>query len=265
MLFSLTACSKNYSEDSFEEFLKEFELLDIYNGGICTSVTDAVKYPNPWTIDIERVFVISDETIRSMSTCGLFVTLIEDPSDQTWKPWCSYCSTDIPGVTIFNNRLKANKVAIELFERDDYYPVLASKYLTVLKFKEVHQDGSIINMPLNISYLEMLLASDMCISTLREKEQIQLLAMALERTKYTDVLKHITYHIMIAIMDLYNYAPFVEDIKPRLFETTFGYSLLNLQDDEPYNFTLSMPQADIIKEYATQFLNEQKLLHYEIN
>ena len=269
LAFALNTCSNNVLENSDfsdREFLKEWDLTSYLN--VCTPVTDALQYPEPWNVDVERTFVIPDETIRSMSTCGLLVTLLEDPSIHAKKPWCTYCSSWYnSGVTIFNNELQTNKVAVELFERNDCFPVLASEYLTNLTLVLEEIAPGIYKCPekgiCNMAYFEMLLASDMNISALSEKEEIQLMAMALERTKHAkDIIT--TCHILIAIMKSYQYAPFVKDIEPRLTETTNGYTMSTPYDSIQY-IGLGAPHINLILEYAKQFLNEQKNKHYEIN
>ena len=234
----LSACSANKDKPEcfdleyidFNESLAEW---GISFQNVCRCVTDAVKYPEPKTSD----FVIPYETIPSMSTCGLLVSLLEEPSIIALSPWITITSDHFDiSVTFFNNSLRGNKMAVEFFNRSDFYSVLASKYLSVIKVKGFSFDAPMVNKKY-ISYIELLLSCDMSISALSEKEKIQLMAMALERIKYAAGLEfenNNTYYIMIAIMKSYKYIPFME-------------------------IDASNYHRDIIIEYANQFLYEQKL------
>ena len=242
-----TACAKDAPDSgSFDDFMEEWG-LSVYSLNVCTSVQDAVKYPEPWTAEVAATFVIPDETVHSMSTCGLLETLLEHPTNRMLGPWCTICSSlSYPGVTNFNQVLQGNKVAIELFKRSDCASVLASKYLDFIKNKK--------EISGQIKYFEMLLSSDMCMGTLSETEKIQLIAMALERTKYDEERVNETCHIMIAIMQSCDYAPFCEEVSPKLQETTFGYTL----SEDAYS-NLVGSYTDLIIRYAKQFLNDLKL------
>ena len=227
---------------------------------VCKSVKDAVKYPEPWNNDIEQTFVIPDETIRSMSTCGLLETMLNYsflfPLLKTWGPSEAYILSF--NVTMFNNDLREYKAAVEFFNRDNFFPVLVSKYLPVINandfviFNETRDDYVFVN------HIEMLLSSDMCMSLTNEREKNQLMAMALERIKYTEN-NYSAYatpcHIMIAIMKSSRYEPFMQDIEPRLIESTYGYAMR----EPDGNYLDGHHYRDIIMEYANQFLNEQKL------
>ena len=231
----LSACSTNEGEPEcfdpeyidFDESLAEW---GISFQNVCRCVTDAVKYPEPWTIDVERNFVISDKTIRSMSTCGLLETWAKSPKSPSSDIYILFSEDNI---AYRNNMILWNKMTVEFFDRSDFYPVLISNYLSVIKVSE-YDGHAIVVHPY---YIELLLSSDMCISALSEKENIQLMAMALERTKYTVGYDKINpCFIMIAIMKSCKYTPFTEI------------------DPIYYNDNIS-----IIIEYANQFLNEQKL------
>ena len=232
-----TACfqdSQNES-DSFELFLDKWRLRNLSNEEKCTSVSDKVKYPDPFTEEISKTFEIPNETINMMSTCGLLETLLDCPPRRMLGPWCSTCSNIYyPGVSNFNKSLLQIKEAIELFKREDCFSVLASKYLAIIKEKKEHNG--------QIAYFEMVLASDMCMLKLDLNEKIQLMAMAFEKVKNKSPNIHVseTYHIMIAIMRVCNYSPFMNEVNANLVETAFGY---NLND------------YDILK-YAKNFLNE---------
>ena len=246
MLLSLASCSK---DASFESFLEEWDMLKPYTISVCPSVTDAFTYPEPWTVEeSEKFAMLPIETFRSMSTCGLLETLLEHPSYRLHGPWCPVCSNlSAPGVYNFNYGLSSNKIAVEMFGRDDCFPVLSSKYLSIIKNKKNNSQTD---------YLEMLLASDLCMESFSEKEKVLLMAMALERKFDKNLPKgqnpteeelwyflSVTPHIMIAIMKEFNYAPFMSKYGTNLVDGLRGYCNLNDHD---------------IIEYAKQFLNEQK-------
>ena len=242
LAFTLNACSAN--TDDHECFDPEYFDFDeslakwgISFKNVCSCVTDPVKYPKPWTIDIERTFFITDKTIRSMSTCGLLVTFQEYPGGGTMKSRDS----------------AMNEVIVELFNRDDFYSVLVSKYLSVIKVSEYQGGGVVISSPDGPFHIERLLASDRCISALSEKEKIQLMAMALERTKYAKEIENMApCQIMIAIMKSCEYAPFVKDYEQWLE----AYNMLD--DDGIINVNILIKHHKDIVEYAIQFINDNK-------
>jgi hypothetical protein len=189
----------------------------------------------------------SNNEFADMSTTDLLETLIEERIPV--EPWCLTCSSfDISGVTRFNDNLRIDKMAIELFARRDCFPVLTSKYRAFMEEKQE------ISFPL--VYFEMLLASDLCMSVLNESQKIQLLEMALEKTAYDTEPVNEACHIMIAVMQSFHYTPFVEEVVPKLHETVCGYTLSAL-DDHLIGRGFELQGADVIIEYATQFLNEQ--------
>ena len=267
LAFALSTCSTNKDAECLDPDYFDFDEsllaeLDISFQNVCRCVTDAVINLKSWDILIDGKFIFPDEkTIRSMSTCGLLATFLEFPY-HNMKPWCWTCDFFAPGVTIFNAFLQDNKMAVEFFSRRDFYAVLVNKYLSVFNKEKSYQeegDGTGWRVPVYVGHIEMLLASDMSMSALSDKEKIQLMAMALERTKYGAFDDNNTScHIMIAIMKSYKYTPFMEDIEPWLVESNFGYTL-SMPGEIPYNGFLSH-HRDIIIEYANQFLNEQKII-----
>ena len=264
ILTALISCSANMdNSDPFDDFLKEWNLT-LNND--CSEETNAAIYP-PSTKEIEE----TDETIHSMSTCGLLRTLLDYPPNTT-GPW-NYLSSNLflSGVTNFNKNFNANKVAIELFNRKDFFSVLTSKYLSNMEESVRYGIG-------RFSYLEMALASDLCMKKLNEFEKRQLMAITLKRSTLieADYLNE-TCHIMIAIMKSDNYTPFIEDIGSRLNESTRGYTLsksrtsLIEEDTIPNDDESTIPDIEgliwvglspqtvksIIK-YANMFLNDLK-------
>ena len=237
MQLILSACSQDSQNesDSFETFLDKWNLRSNLNEEKCTSVSDSVKYPDPFTKEIAETFAIPDEIIHNMSTCGLLETLLDCPPRRMLGPWCTTCSnSNLPGITMFNEELLNIKEAVEFFKRYDCFSVLSYKYLTIIKEKK-EQSGQ-------IAYFEMVLASDICMSVLNESEKIQLIAMALEKVKNKNSIIHIveTCHIMIAVMKACDYSPFMNEVSANIVEGTFGY---NIGDYD-------------IQKYAKDFLNE---------
>ena len=94
------ACSKDediedasFNFESFEEFLYYWNLMPYQN--VCPSVTGAVV-PESVDRNVLENFVIPEETIRSMTTCGLLETLLEYPFNRL-GPWSYLISnTDYP-------------------------------------------------------------------------------------------------------------------------------------------------------------------------
>ena len=250
LALALHACSAKMDDPVCFDF---DELLATYQNA-CPSVTDAIEYPEFW-YDVLNPFVPRDETIRSTSTCGLLITLLERPLFVMMAPGSDLFE---PRVTKFNNELQENKVAIEFFNRRDFYPVLVSKYLSVIKVTDISESaivGSNVDGP---GYIEWILASDMCLSAMSQKEKIQLMVLALERTKYAvDFEKNQACMIMISIMKSCKYIPFLKEIEPRLIETMPGYAMRE-PDGEITSNTFLSHHRDIIIKYAKQFLNKQK-------
>jgi len=245
----IKACSNNM--DEVGDFNFDGSLTP---QNVCPDVTDAVKFPVPWTVDVERTFVISDNTIRSMSTCGLLVTLMEYPS-----PPSASSNLYNPSVTEFNSSLRKNKIAIEFFKRRDCFPVLASKYLTLINENECRpmEGGFRVG---KIDYIEKLLASDLCMSVLNKNKKNQLMAMALafeekNRVCYNEIFLAQTYTIMISIMLWDNYTPFIENVGPRIREGAVGYYLVESNGDILCNCLL-FSHVELIVKYAKEFLNE---------
>jgi len=253
LALAFNACSANMDDSDVFDLDESLAEWGITYQNVCPSVTDAVIRPEPWNVDVVRTFVISDETIRSMSTCGLLVTYLNFPVVLAEIGSDLFASS----VTMFNNKLRENKVALEFFERNDFYSALVSKYLSLIKITEYHEGirVSTLDGPYNI---EWLLANDMIMSAMSQKEKTQVMVMALERTKYAQDFENIQpCLIMIAIMKTCKYGPFLKDIEPRLVETSAGYTMPDPDGELSGNSLNSQNRAIIIK-YAKQFLNEQK-------
>jgi len=235
MLAILSACSKE--NISFGKFLDDQESICLFSKDACTTATDAYIFPKNWTgEDISNFEKLPEETFSSMSTCGLVITLLEHPKNRMLGPFgMEFSDSSLPGVTMFNNYVRNNKVTSELFQRDDCFSLLASRYQIVIE-ENREISGQIL-------YLEMLLSSDMCMSVMNKKEKYLLMEMALQRKEHKNSRSSCTPHIMISIMRSCNYKPFIDDVYPKLVEGTWGYSNLDSFD---------------IKKYAKQFLNDRK-------
>jgi len=253
LALALNGCSADL--DNSQDFDTDFnELLikwELSYQNVCTTVEDAVKLPEPWNVDVARTFIIPDETIRSMSTCGLLDTYLTFPS----YPDPNGGNFFNPAITEFNANLQENKVALALFERSDYFPVLASKYLTCIKEIKQMEKNSHDRIFEDVDDLEWLLASDMCMKVTDEKEKNQLMAMALAFEEKSKINGHIllnSYNIMIAIMLWCDYDPFIKEIGPRIREGAGGYYLI--RDDG--SDVIIGSDIDLILKYANEFLNE---------
>ena len=249
-------------------FLEDWDLTPYLN--VCDSVTDAVILDLPekgWKLR-EDPWIIDDNTVRSMSTCGLLETMMLHKDTPLVFPFDHISSQDrtIPGVANFNSKLRTNKVAVEFFKREDCISALVSKYLSIMP-------AALIDLN-SYSYfqwmivVEMLISSDMCMSLLSEKEKILFMAMALERAKIlfieigSDLEMYSGYitgtlHIMIAVMKLYNYTPFIEEVWPKLMDCMFGYAF-DPMAESLMAWGLTHAQAGIIIHYAKQFYQQTK-------
>lgn len=245
-LWMLTAC-----DASFDDFLDEWDLSKDYQNR-CPKISDAVEYPESWRpISPVETFEFPDETIRSMSTCGLLETWLNQPYRNALGPWCVHCSyLYYTGFYSFNVGLSMDKTSVELFERNDCAVVLINKYLSFIKAKEKPSG--------RLQSFELLLASDKSMSVLSKKEKSQVMAIALKKIGYEKKQVNETCHIIVAIMLTCDYTPFCEDIGSKLEDTTYGYTFNNT-DSQVFGTGFSSDyHADIIVKYAKQFLNEQK-------
>ena len=250
----LASCSKQRGEpepepeidpfnfETFEEFIDFWDLTPYQS--VCTSVTDAFdEYPSMYRYDY---FAIPDEVVLPMSTCGLLETLLTHPVNRVWGPWnppFEFANSIFhPGVDFFNDSLNVNNVAVELFKRDDCFSVMASKYLDIIKGKTTTSGVT--------GYLDLLFASNMCMSAFNEKEKILSVAMALERSRqYQPGYIHILEpcHILAVTMRSCNYTPFLKEFGYTWSQGRNGYDFWGLEDN--------------IITHAKQFLKEKKDYH----
>jgi hypothetical protein len=235
ILFAVSACSQSADlPDTLTE--------------ICSPASDAIQYPAPWTKEAEETFVIPDETLRTMSVCGLLETWYTHPQ-RVLGPWCAVCSSHyVAGVSSFNRMVANDKVVAELFERDDCVPVLFSGYRAIIARKG-EKSG-------NEKCFEMLLASDVCMSALSDDEQIKLAEMALKMFERNGEQVNETRHILVAVMKAFNYAPFIQDAK------NYPVSFPDVLDVPRDGFSEWMSgydicSFDVVEKYAKQFLKEK--------
>lgn len=221
---------------------------------ICGNFSDGIQYPANWTIADAKTFVVNDETIRSMSTCGLLDSYLTHP-ERVLGPWCVWCSYSLlPGVTDFNNMVNNDKILKEFLGRDNCVEVLAARYLSMIE-----QGEEVIGRK---KCLEMLIASDACISLLKEEDRVQFMMMALKMmTREKELLKE-PRHILVAIMKASNYTPFLteasEEGKYSAFKTEdgVGYAQRNGLSEHTWGYDICV--YDVVEKYAKRFLNDLK-------
>jgi hypothetical protein len=240
----ISSCSK---DDSFEIFnLRKFqekrEWLNLHGGEICVSKTDAFLRPEGSSQrDDLNDYEISDETIHSMSTCGILETLLD------WRPkyiqgaWCPLCN---PEVTQLDNSMTRDKVGIEFFKRNDYFDVVSSQYQIKLKNNQETADKT--------SYFEIILATDMSMSALKKNEKVMLLFLSVEKVStYQDYSDYTPFYIMVSVMKVCKYPPFMKEINPDINEWMQRYY-------DPFTSTYILPNKKIYS-YAKQFLTDLKI------
>ncbi|MDR1556480.1 MAG: hypothetical protein LBS88_05535 [Tannerellaceae bacterium] len=234
LLLAATACSK----DTIHEKLWD------------TCAEDAIQYPEPWTAEVSKTFVIPDKTIRRMSTCGLLEAYLRCP-DRGFDPWCIICSDlNVGGVARFNDMVNNDRVVVELFKRKDCIPVLMTKFQSVI----VRHDGK--EGRGKNACLEMLLASDLCMSVLNDANaQRSLMEMALEMASANETHIREVRHIMVAIMKKCNYTPFLEEAVKDHPSYTIGTYLPGLTE---WMYGYIICRSDIVEKYAKKFLSEKK-------
>jgi hypothetical protein len=182
------------------------------NNLLCSSVEDAIPYPDPWTLTDAQNLTIDETILKNTSTCGLIQTFINQP----WNvigPWCTHCSDlKMNGIEYFNNQINNNGVISELFSREDALYFLIGKYVSIiqdLKAWEKH--------PGYLYSFEMLLASGKMNEILNDtacKELMVLAMKMLDQKKGSDELGTdssfgITRHILVNIFLMKQYEPFL--------------------------------------------------------
>jgi hypothetical protein len=189
---------------------------------------------------------MSTASLLENEVLGKVNTLMEDL-------WCLTCSNYyIPGVTRFNEKLRERETVVELFKRSDCFSVVEAKYQAIIQEKK-----EITGYLDSTTYFEMLLASELCMSALNKSEKVRLLELALEKAAYETVYANETCHIMIAVMQSCNYVPFMEEVRPQLHESMFGYTLC-APDESIIGYGLEPKGGyDLIISNAKQLLNEQ--------
>lgn len=241
MFLFVMACSQN--DDSFSNG-RNWE--NTYQG-ICGPVSDAIRYPEPWTKEVMETFVIPNETIREMSSCGLLETYLGNP-DRFVGPWNTISSDlNFPGVSAFNSTVRNDEVVTELMKRNDCFAVLTTKYQFVIE-QQTETSGK-------EQCFEMLLASDACMSVLSNKERVQFMNMALKMIERDKTSQIETRHILVAVMKSFNYTPFLAEAEKNL------YAAFSLADKSRNGFSewlkgYDICSYDVVEVYAKRFLNE---------
>jgi hypothetical protein len=248
IIFLFIGCSNDIPiNDKLNELWNEIKSKYIAYQQICADISNVVQYPSPWTKEAEETFIIPDETICSMNSCELIETWLTHP-DRVLGPWCVLCSNlSYPGVTYFNNRVFNDRVLKELFERNDYVSILTARYLSVIE-----QNNENLKI---VECLEMLLASDICMSALTDDEQLQLLIMALKKIENDKAHGKTTRHIMVAVMIAYNYTPFINE-KNNYYMPYSVKSEKNGFNEDTFGYVIC--DFDVVEQYAKQFLNEKQ-------
>jgi len=249
LFLALNSCSMDDLSD---------DLTDDFND------SDIIKeYFKDWDITIPyqdvsetKTFQLLDALIEHIDKNQIFILFF--PSSDLFYP----------SVTKFNEHIWNNKEAAALFEREDCAFVLISTYQKYLKMKRfnVVDDGCVLeNKWLN--FFDYVLTSEMCMSKFNINEKVQLMVLALEKSKYgflnvsqdghyVTITNFRDYSIMFSIMLSSNYDPFVSKVKPMLFEFSSGASYGLLTSDGTY--LTGKKYNDFITGYAKQFINKYK-------
>jgi len=262
ILFALSSCSKK--EADVEEVENEFEFFEYYSKIFETYFEDYdyfEEYFGDWDTTIFYQVVSESETYK------LLEALIDHIDVNRGYIIADGINAVYHTVTHFNEYLWNNKEAMELFEKEDCVYVLTSTYLNSLKTVTPIINGNLLDsMLLNnvfleeiwlyrkwLDYLHYVLTSEIFMSKMNITEKIQLMVLVLERAKYTLFKRSTEYNIMISIMLSSNYTPFVNDIKPVLYEGISGAVYIFEPD------LLKWDQAySVIAGYAIQFINDNK-------
>ena len=224
---------------------------------------DAIKeYFKDWDITIPYQDVSESKTFQLLDALIEYI-------DKNQVSILFYPSSDIfyPSVTKFNEYIWKSKEAAALSEREDCALVLLStyqKFLMTNRFKLVDDYWPVDNLWLR--FFDYFLTSELCMSKLNLAEKVQLMVMALEKSKY-GVLKIyesgsmtntsiLDYNIMNSIMLSSDYAPYINKAKPMLFEFASG-SIYGLAKSDGTYLT-GKEYNDFIAGYAKQFINDYK-------
>ena len=234
LLLIFTGCTKD-----FDDFLEEWG-IEAYKNNVCETTTDAIYFPDHWTLeDYDSFYASNADTFQYMSACGLWETLFNQSTAYYWWTTRYYLSSNsfMPLITYFNDELETIPPAVELFEREDCYSILISKYIEFnTKPKEIE---------MYLDYFFLFLASDMCMEALNEKEKVTLMALNLQKNGIGDKYVYQCLPLTVAIMRSCNYAPFMENVNGHLREATFLYVNIHKHIDD-------------IQYYAKKFLNDKK-------
>ena len=207
------------------------------------------------------------EDVTQLETYHLFESVIEY-MDKNQVRLLAYPSSawQHQSVTWFNERFRESKEADAFFQKEDCGYVLISTYLDYLMTKRylIIDDEFWANK--FFCFLSYVLHSEMCMDKLNITEKVQLMALALEKSKHNSYQPR-TFMIMISIMLSSNYPPFVEEVKPQLTQAASGvcYCFLSWNNGKTNcpgwgNDTEGVDTESnvFIRGYAMQFINDNK-------
>jgi len=194
--------------------------------------------------------------------------LLEAVIDYIDENWTRLFNWNDKSITRFNKYFRNSEEAVILFEREDCVYVLISTYLHSIKTERyLLKDDDLWVGSKWFTFLETILFCDMLMDEMNLTEKIQLMVLALERSKY-ELTRPMTFNIMISIMLSSNYSPFINDIKPLLHETVTGlaYYLVTSPDCVPPSIAPpphcrvmdNNKEHNLIKRYANHFINDNK-------
>ena len=259
-VFLGTACSKEDTDPLIDGIWKDIESDYINNPTFCTPVSEGLVLPNPYYPVINSNFENFDETIAvlgSMPSCGLLNCFIDIPFSIIYGPPNPYPS-DLTSIVVpccFWESLKGPYksedgtmfyifpgeyiIISELFTRSDCIRIIAEKYARMILDK---------NTGVEMQRLEMLIASDIFLEKLNNKELKNFMAMALKMNKIrsdgyiTD--RSIPKYIMTNMMLVSKYEPF-----KKVFESV---EMDDLYIDRVHY--ICECKSESVEKYAHQFL-----------
>jgi hypothetical protein len=204
----------------------------------CSKASDAYKYPpsSEWPAGYFLTFSIPDNVVKKMSTCGLLTTYLTHPR-RMGGPWDTLTSnSNSHGLSWFINDIEHDNVAMELVKRIDWVDVAFNHYASEIESKK-EITGEFRSFEMLLSYYEF-------VKTLNNDRMYQLLTMTLKLAKQTTDLIE-TRHIMVSIMKVYDYKPFLEYAEQEngFQEWTRGYLISG---------------SPIVEQYAKEFLQTLK-------
>ena len=257
-VFLGTSCSKEDTDPLVNSIWDEIKTEYISNQTVCSGLApDRIVYPVPYTAEVEKRFEIPDETVTAMSTCGLLDSYLNFPP-RVLGPWCHWCSFyPQPLAEIYWFADKRDKVVVELISREDCIRIISERYANMVHTRNMYYYGNddphFHGWKGVLQCFEMLIASNIFLEKLNEREMKNFMVMALKvleiRNKNTDELgaPFETRHIMANIMLASKFEPFLEEfgVVEIPGDTYFGYTICSMVDDSGIG---------IVEKYARQYL-----------